>query len=85
MIDTIVLFIADVVLTGFARTGVPFAIQHWNVEPDLITCGKALGSGYAPLDAVIAGQKVVDAYCSGTGEFTPDLLTMVIRSPALSA
>jgi adenosylmethionine-8-amino-7-oxononanoate aminotransferase len=65
-----VLFIADEVLTGFARTGAPFAIQHWNVEPDLITCGKALGSGYAPLAAVIAGQKVVDAYRSGTGEFT---------------
>jgi adenosylmethionine-8-amino-7-oxononanoate aminotransferase len=64
-----VLFIADEVLTGFARTGAPFAIQHWNVEPDLITCGKALGSGYAPLAAVIVGQKVVDAYRSGTGEF----------------
>lgn len=65
-----VLFIADEVLTGFARTGAPFAIQHWNVEPDLITCGKALGSGYAPLAAVMVGQKVVDAYRSGTGEFT---------------
>jgi adenosylmethionine-8-amino-7-oxononanoate aminotransferase len=65
-----VLFIADEVLSGFARTGAPFAIQHWNVEPDLITCGKALGSGYAPLAAVIVGQKVVDAYRLGTGEFT---------------
>jgi adenosylmethionine-8-amino-7-oxononanoate aminotransferase len=65
-----VLFIADEVLTGIARTGAPFAIQHWNIEPDIITCGKALASGYAPLAAVIAGRKVVDAYRAGTGEFT---------------
>jgi adenosylmethionine-8-amino-7-oxononanoate aminotransferase len=65
-----VLLIADEVLTGFARTGPPFAIQHWNVKPDLITCGKALGSGYAPLGAVIVSQKITDAYRFGTGEFT---------------
>jgi adenosylmethionine-8-amino-7-oxononanoate aminotransferase len=64
------LFIADEVLTGFGRTGAPFAIQHWNVEPDLITCGKALGSGYAPLAAVMVSRKVLEAYRSGTGEFT---------------
>ena len=35
------------------RTGKPFAIQHWNVAPDIITMGKAIGSGYGPLGATV--------------------------------
>jgi taurine--2-oxoglutarate transaminase len=47
-----ILMIADEVMSGFGRTGKWFAVQHWNVEPDMITMAKGLTSGYAPLGAV---------------------------------
>lgn len=65
-----VLFIADEVLVGYGRTGRPFALSQWGVEADLITCGKAVGSGYAPLAAVLASARVVEAFRNGSGEFT---------------
>jgi len=66
-----ILFIADEVLCGYGRTGYPFAIQAWGVLPDIITMGKAISSGYAPLSATLAADKVVDAFArSATGEFT---------------
>ena len=54
-----VLFIADEVMTGFGRTGVPFAIQHWGVTPDLIACAKGISGGYTPLGAVIVRPEIV--------------------------
>ena len=66
-----ILFIADEVLCGYGRTGYPFAIQAWGVLPDIITMGKAISSGYAPLSATLAADKVVDAFArSPSGEFT---------------
>jgi adenosylmethionine-8-amino-7-oxononanoate aminotransferase len=66
-----ILFIADEVLCGYGRTGYPFAIQAWGVLPDIITMGKAITSGYAPLSATIASEKVVEAFAnSASGEFT---------------
>lgn len=47
-----ILLIADEVMSGFGRTGKWFAVDHWNVVPDLITMAKGLTSGYAPLGAV---------------------------------
>lgn len=64
-----VLFIADEVLTGYGRTGTPFAIEMWDAEPDIITVGKGLGSGYAALGACIASPKVVEAFRDGTGQW----------------
>jgi adenosylmethionine-8-amino-7-oxononanoate aminotransferase len=64
-----VLFVADEVLCGYGRTGKPFAIQHWDVEPDIITMGKAIASGYAPLGAVVVSRKIMDAFAEGTGRF----------------
>ena len=54
-----VLFIADEVMTGFGRTGVPFAIEHWGVTPDLIACAKGISGGYTPLGAVIVRPEIV--------------------------
>ncbi len=46
------LMIADEVMSGFGRTGKWFAVEHWNVIPDIITMAKGLTSAYAPLGAV---------------------------------
>lgn len=62
-----VLVIADEVMSGFGRTGRNFAVEHWSVAPDIITCAKGIASGYAPLGAVIANKKVVDAISGGSG------------------
>ena len=64
-----VLLIADEVMTGMGRTGRNFAIEHWGVKPDILVTAKGLSSGYAPLGAVIASDRVVDAIASGTGAF----------------
>jgi adenosylmethionine-8-amino-7-oxononanoate aminotransferase len=62
-----VLLIADEVMTGMGRTGRNFAVEHWNISPDILVTAKGLSSGYAPLGAVIASKKVVDAIASGSG------------------
>jgi adenosylmethionine-8-amino-7-oxononanoate aminotransferase len=64
-----VLLIADEVMTGMGRTGRNFAVEHWNVMPDILVAAKGLSSGYAPLGAVIASKKVVDAIAAGSGVF----------------
>ncbi len=61
------LMIADEVMTGMGRTGRRFAVEHWSVAPDILVTAKGLSSGYAPLGAVIANKKVVDAIASGSG------------------
>jgi len=60
-----VLLIADEVMTGMGRTGKNFAIEHWDIKPDILIAAKGLSSGYAPLGAVIASKKVVDGIASG--------------------
>ena len=64
-----VLLIADEVMTGMGRTGRNFAVDHWEVKPDILVAAKGLSSGYAPLGAVIASEKVVDAIAEGSGAF----------------
>ena len=55
-----ILFIADEVQSGFARTGKWFAIEHYGVEPDLIACAKSLGGGM-PIAAVIGRAEIMEA------------------------
>jgi adenosylmethionine-8-amino-7-oxononanoate aminotransferase len=64
-----VLLIADEVMTGMGRTGRNFAVDHWDVKPDILVTAKGLSSGYAPLGAVIVSQKVIDAIAAGSGAF----------------
>ncbi|HTX63323.1 MAG TPA: aminotransferase class III-fold pyridoxal phosphate-dependent enzyme [Acidimicrobiales bacterium] len=47
-----ILLIADEVMSGFGRTGAWFAVDHWGVVPDLITCAKGITSSYVPLGVV---------------------------------
>lgn len=58
--DNNVVFIADEVQSGFARTGAMFACEHEGVDPDLICTAKALGGGL-PLSAVTGRAEVMDA------------------------
>ncbi len=53
-----VLFIADEVITGFGRTGKWFALQHWGVEPDIVTFAKAVTSAYIPLSGAVISREI---------------------------
>jgi adenosylmethionine-8-amino-7-oxononanoate aminotransferase len=64
-----VLLIADEVMTGMGRTGKWFAVEHWNVTPDITTIGKGAASGYFPLSAVAVKGEFVDLIANGTGDF----------------
>jgi hypothetical protein len=64
-----IVLIADEVMTGMGRTGAPFAVDHWGVEPDMILVGKGIASGYAPLGAVLVAPHVAEAVASGSGAF----------------
>jgi taurine--2-oxoglutarate transaminase len=57
-----ILMIADEVMSGFGRTGKWFAVDHWNVVPDMMTMAKGLTSAYAPLGAVAMKPEIAAAY-----------------------
>tara|TARA_A100001037_G_C15122047_1_gene624339 strand:- start:57 stop:1454 length:1398 start_codon:yes stop_codon:yes gene_type:complete len=57
-----VLLIADEVINGFGRTGKWFGIQHFPIQPDLMTVAKGISSGYAPIAAVMASDAVADTF-----------------------
>jgi 4-aminobutyrate aminotransferase/(S)-3-amino-2-methylpropionate transaminase len=58
--DNGILFVADEIQSGMGRTGKMWAIEHWDVEPDLITVAKSLAAGM-PLAAVIGKQEIMDS------------------------
>jgi len=60
-----ILLIFDEVITGFGRTGNPFAAQTFNVTPDLMCLAKGLSNGAVPMGAVVAGGHVYDAFMKG--------------------
>lgn len=64
-----ILLIADEIMTGFGRTGKMFGMEHFNVNPDIMTVGKGLTSGYAPLSACIASQEIAGTIANGSGSF----------------
>jgi 4-aminobutyrate aminotransferase / (S)-3-amino-2-methylpropionate transaminase / 5-aminovalerate transaminase len=65
--DNGILFIDDEIQSGMGRTGKMFAVNHWGVEPDLITLAKSLAAGM-PLSAVIGRQEVMNSvHTSGIG------------------
>jgi adenosylmethionine-8-amino-7-oxononanoate aminotransferase len=53
-----ILLIADEVLTGFGRTGKRFAVDHWDVNADMIVLGKGMSGGYASMSAVATTEAV---------------------------
>lgn len=60
-----VLFIADEVQTGIARTGKLLAVDHENVRPDVLVLGKAISGGVYPVSAVLANNDVMDVIKPG--------------------
>jgi taurine--2-oxoglutarate transaminase len=56
------LMIADEVMSGFGRTGKWFAVEHWDVVPDIMTMAKGLTSAYAPLGAVAMKPEIAAAF-----------------------
>jgi ornithine--oxo-acid transaminase len=61
-----VLFIADEVQTGIARTGKLLAVDHENVKPDILILGKALSGGVYPVSAALANNNIMDVMKPGT-------------------
>lgn len=61
-----ILFIADEVQTGFARTGKMFACNHEDVIPDIYILGKALGGGIMPVSAIAADKNIMSVYEPGS-------------------
>jgi taurine--2-oxoglutarate transaminase len=53
-----ILLVSDEVMSGWGRTGEWFAVDNWNVVPDIITTAKGITSGYVPLGAVIVREKI---------------------------
>lgn len=65
-----ILLIVDEVMTGFGRTGKDFAIQHFGISPDIITFGKGVSAGYAPLAGMIVHDRIVAGVIeNGKGKF----------------
>lgn len=60
-----VLFIADEVQTGVARTGELLAVNHENVQPDILILGKAMSGGVYPVSAVFANNNIMDVIKPG--------------------
>jgi len=61
-----ILLCADEVITGFGRVGAWFASEKYDIRPDLITCAKGLSSAYAPIGAVLAGERVFEPFAEKT-------------------
>jgi adenosylmethionine-8-amino-7-oxononanoate aminotransferase len=64
-----VLFIADEVMSCWGRTGRWFAIEAWDVTPDIIAAGKGLGAGYTPISATLARREMWEAIETGGRTF----------------
>ncbi|MBK0397854.1 aspartate aminotransferase family protein [Limibaculum sp. M0105] len=62
-----VLLIHDEVMSGGGRTGRFFAAEHWNVAPDILAVSKGFAAGYAPLGAMVAHDRIVEAVLDDGG------------------
>ena len=62
-----ILLIADEVMTGAGRTGKFLACEHWNHRPDILAMAKGFAAGYAPLGAMAADRRIVDAVMAHGG------------------
>lgn len=59
-----IVMIVDEVMAGFGRCGEWFAVDHWDVTPDLIAFAKGVNSGYVPLGGVIISDEIADTFAT---------------------
>jgi adenosylmethionine-8-amino-7-oxononanoate aminotransferase len=64
-----ILLIDDEVMTGMGRTGRWFAVEHWNIFPDIMVLGKGMSGGYFPLSAMITRSEFVERLKERAGGF----------------
>lgn len=57
-----IILVSDEVMSGWGRTGKWFAVDNWNVVPDIITTAKGITSGYVPLGAVIVSEPIAEFF-----------------------
>ena len=62
-----VMLILDEVMSGFGRTGALFALEHWDVKPDILAISKGMASGYFPLGGILAPAAMTDAVMESGG------------------
>jgi adenosylmethionine-8-amino-7-oxononanoate aminotransferase len=65
-----VLLIADEVITGFGRTGKTFGLEHWGIEPDVMSFAKGVTSGYVPLGGIMVSDEIAETIRGGSGADT---------------
>jgi len=65
-----VLFVADEVMSGMGRTGENFAIEHWDVTPDVITTAKGMSAGYTPMGGMMPHEDLVEAFAGESDGFS---------------
>lgn len=65
-----VLFIADEVMTGFGRTGTMFAMEQYDVVPDMLVVGKGLSAGYTPISATLVREHVAREFSEDSASFS---------------
>ena len=66
-----VLLVSDEVICAFGRIGTTFACEHFGYEPDMITCAKAMTSGYSPIGATIVSDRIYEPFRHGSESFAP--------------
>src|SRR3954453_21914221 len=64
-----VLMVSDEVICAFGRLGHMFGAERYGYQPDMITCAKGITSGYAPLGAMIASDRLMEPFLKGTESF----------------
>src|SRR3954447_14768831 len=64
-----VLLVSDEVICAFGRLGHMFAAERFDYQPDMITCAKGITSGYAPLGAMVATDRLMEPFLKGSDSF----------------
>jgi len=64
-----VLLVSDEVICAFGRLGHTFGAQRYGYQPDMITCAKGMTSGYSPIGAMIASDRIMEPFLQGTNSF----------------
>src|SRR5918912_1629420 len=84
-----ILLICDEVMAGFGRTGKWFAVDNWNVVPDIITLAKGINSGYVPLGAMVVREPIAewvrDRYFAGGLTYSGHPLACAVAIASIEA